>query len=96
MKTDSEEFKKLVEEARGRDKRLDELRIVVIKWHLLVEQALDIMLTSAVFESGRVGNRRNEIPPERAVSGSTQLKRRQGPDMERILGVKPIEKQDRA
>ena len=49
MKTDSEEFKKLVEEARGRDKRLDELRIVVIKWHLLVEQALDIMLTSAVF-----------------------------------------------
>jgi hypothetical protein len=55
MKTDSEEFKKLIQEARERDKRLDNLRVVAIKWHLLVEESLDRLLAVAVFNPEGLG-----------------------------------------
>jgi hypothetical protein len=43
------EFAKIFAEAKAREKKLDELRVAVIKWHLLVEGALDDFLTLAFF-----------------------------------------------
>jgi hypothetical protein len=52
MKTDNADFKKRMEEARERVKKLDELRVAVIKWHLLVEEALDTFLAASLYNPG--------------------------------------------
>jgi hypothetical protein len=48
MKTDSTDFRKRVEEAKERMKKLDELRVMVIKGHTIVEEALDLFLETAL------------------------------------------------
>jgi hypothetical protein len=49
MKTDGAEFKKRVEEAKERLKKLDELRIEAIKGHVLIEEAMDAFLDASLF-----------------------------------------------
>jgi hypothetical protein len=49
MKTDSGEFKKRVEEAKERSKKIDALRVEVIKCHLLVEEALDTFIGTSLY-----------------------------------------------
>jgi hypothetical protein len=46
--TDNPEFRKRVEEAKARMAKLDELRIMVIKGHTVVEEAMDRFLDTAL------------------------------------------------
>jgi hypothetical protein len=74
MKTDSIEFKKRLEEVRARAENLDQLRLAVIKWHLLVEGALDEFLTASVFhaEHLKVEQRNFHVKGELALSPSAK------------------------
>lgn len=54
MKTDSAEFKKRLDEAKQRSKKIDELRVEVIKGQLQIEEALDGFLAKALFNPDHV------------------------------------------
>jgi hypothetical protein len=58
MKTDSDEFWKRVEEAKEHEKKIDDLRVAVIKGHLLVEEAMDGLLEVALFSASYVWEER--------------------------------------
>jgi hypothetical protein len=79
MKTDSAEFKKRMDEAREGVKKLDELRVAVIKWHLLVEQALDSFLSTSLFNPEHMSIDRMNFHPKGNLALALSLKEDKDP-----------------
>ena len=48
MKTEAAEFKKVVEEAKAREAKIEPVKLAALKWHLLLEKDLDTYLQKII------------------------------------------------
>lgn len=79
MKTDNADFRKRVEEAREREKKIDEVRLAVIKWHLLVEQELNAFVGAALSNPDYIEIDRMNFHPKGKLALALSLKEDKDP-----------------
>jgi len=48
MKIETAEFRKVIEEAKGREAKIDPVKLAALKWHLLLEKDLDTYLSKLI------------------------------------------------
>lgn len=48
MKTEAAEFKKVIEEAKAREAKIEPVKLAALKWHLLLEKDLDTYLQKII------------------------------------------------